>query len=173
MPLKEDVISTVLQKKRIHLIAFVRTILKSYQASEDVYQEVSLYAIRNADKFEDTDHLLKWIWKTSRFIALSTARSNLRQPVLMDEQTLDLMQDFWLEQGEGNTDKLQFLEQCLAKLSEYGRKVIHLRYEKNLKGARLAQALGVKVGSAYVAVSRIHQTLSNCIKKMAREFDLS
>lgn len=172
MPLKEDAIEIVLQKSRLNLIAFIRTILKDYQTSEDAYQEVSLIAIRNGDKFNDEEHLLKWLWKTSRFTALSMARAQKRLPILMDEGIIDLIQDYCQEQDNSKTERLQFLEVCLAKLSEYGRKVIHLRYEENLKGKKLAQALGLKLGSAYVAVSRVHLALSNCVKEKMQEIGL-
>ena len=59
----------------------------------------------------------------------------------------------------------QMLERCIAKLSSYSNKLIMLRYNNNLTGAKLAQVLNKKVKSVYVALSRTHHALRECMRK--------
>jgi RNA polymerase sigma factor (sigma-70 family) len=123
-------------------------------------------AIRSASKFQDLRHLLRWLWTACRSRALNVLRDQNRAVKIFDDKLLDVMQAHWETQGPGHQDEIfSRLEKCISKLSSYGKELVYFRYRENLTGQKLAETLGRKCSSVYVALSRIHRMLANCIRQ--------
>ena len=45
------------------------------------------------------------------------------------------------------------------------RKLVDLRYRQNVSGKEVARKLSLPVNTVYVAMSRIHRTLSECVRR--------
>ena len=83
---------------------------------------------------------------------------------------LDLIESDWpMHENDSSSDTMQALEMCLGKLSPYSRSVIDCRYRDGHTGEKLAEAVGRKVGSVYVQLSRIHRTLADCVRQRLAE----
>jgi RNA polymerase sigma-70 factor, ECF subfamily len=166
MAIQEDQILTVILQNRIKYISYIRSIICDYHLSEDVYQIVSLEAIRTADKFQNLNHLQQWLWVACRTRAVNALRDQGKPVRMFDNELLDMMQSHWESKGVYEQhDVFAYLEKCLSKLSSYAREIIHLRYRENLTGQKLADALGRKCESVYVALSRVHRSLAECIQR--------
>lgn len=58
----------------------------------------------------------------------------------------------------------------MEQLTPNARELIDLRYARDIKGRALAEKLGRKPNAVFVALSRIHRTLSDCIQaRLSRE----
>jgi DNA-directed RNA polymerase specialized sigma24 family protein len=91
-----------------------------------------------------------------------------RMPESGVNEMLDLMQAHW--EAKGTCDPREMfsrLEKCISKLSSYGKELVYFRYRENLTGQKLADALGRKYSSIYVALSRIHRMLADCIRQQS------
>jgi RNA polymerase sigma-70 factor (ECF subfamily) len=166
MPLKEDKIVDILFKNRLKLTAYVRSIVCDFHTAEDICQTVSLEAVQSAAKFNDSEHLVRWLWKVCRNQSIKKLSEQKRQPLILDEQILEAVQgEFEKASFLNSSDTYVMLEKCLDKLSAFARRLIKLRYQKNLTGTDLAGALNLKVGSVYVTLSRIHRKLQDCLKE--------
>lgn len=56
------------------------------------------------------------------------------------------------------------LKACLERLSPYSRRLIELRYAQGISGPQLAEAVGRKLNTIYVALTRTHRTLAECVR---------
>jgi RNA polymerase sigma factor (sigma-70 family) len=148
------------------LTAYARSIVYDFHDAEDVYQNVSLKAVRSAAIFNDTQHLVKWSWTVCRTESIKKQEEQNKRPMILDEQILEAIQtEFQKSSPIDSPEVYLILKGCLEKLSSFARQLITLRYCENLTGPNLAQALNRKVKSIYVALSRTHQTLHLCMQK--------
>jgi RNA polymerase sigma-70 factor (ECF subfamily) len=66
--------------------------------------------------------------------------------------------------------RVDALHECLDELTPNSRKIVEMRYADGVIGKSLAEALGKPVNTVYVALSRIHRRLADCVRRrIARE----
>jgi RNA polymerase sigma factor (sigma-70 family) len=164
---QEDVIHG-LWKDRAKLLAYIGAIVlnEHHDLAEDIYQDVVVLALQKASEIESQQHLIGWARKAAKFKAIDYLRRNKLHPKHLSPDVLDLMEQQWEEAWKvGSLSMVGALRACLKQLTPRARKLIDLRYGDQLDGASIAQILGVKVHSIYMALSRIYHTLEECIRR--------
>lgn len=168
MPISHDQIVRVLIRERIRLLAFIQVLVHDTHTAEDVLQDVCALAIKKSSEINSEQHLLLWLRQAARYKAMNLRSKH--QPFLFDSQVLDLIESDWsIRENVSSSEEMHALEQCVQKLSPYARSVIESRYRDGNTGDNLAKAVGRKVGSVYVQLSRIHRTLADCVRKHLAE----
>ena len=166
MALKEDQIVKFMFENRIRLISFIRSIVCDFHVSEDLYQKTCILALQSCETFVDSSHLQKWIWIVCRNESLKYLREQKKSPILFDEQILEMIQSESEKVSLMDDPEIfSILEKCLSQLSEPVKKLLEKRYKYDLTGVKLAESLNMNVKSIYVAVSRAHRSLYNCMHK--------
>ena len=173
MALKDNQIVEVMLRNRIRLTAFIRSIVCDFHAAEDIYQKVCLLALQSSEKFNDSMHLLKWAWLVCRSESLKDLEKRKKAPVIFDEHILEMIQSESQKSSFLDDPNIYtILEKCLSLLSSSVRLLLRKRYTNNLTGAELAKVLNRNVNSVYVAISRAHRALYNCMRKQIRAREL-
>ncbi len=166
MSLNEEQIVELVLTHRLKLISFMRSIVCDFHVAEDLYQKVCLSALQNKEKFTDSGHLMKWVWVVGRNESLKHLRAQKKQPIVLNEEILEMIQC----ESENNSildypEIQSILEKCISQLSEPVKNLLEKRYKQNLTGAKLAESLNRNTKSIYVAISRAHRALYNCMRK--------
>ncbi len=160
----------VLFSDRTKLLAYVWSMLRDEHASEDLFQDMLIVAMRQADSFEDSEHLLKWARVTLRNKALQHLRGRREKPVALAGDVLELLESHWEECNSLDAAEVtDALRHCLDSLTSNSRKLVEMRYGKGLRGTDIADATGRKVQTVYVALSRAYKTLGECINRRLEE----
>ena len=68
------------------------------------------------------------------------------------------------DEAESN-DVIHALHACIGELTPNARRLIDLRYRNGLSGVKLADTMGKQLNTVYVALTRIHRTLAECITR--------
>jgi RNA polymerase sigma-70 factor (ECF subfamily) len=166
MPLDPETVMRLLLDERVKLLAFVRAIVRDQHVAEDVFQNVSVAAIKKCAQIESHEHFVAWIRQAARYESLHELRRRDSAPVVLDINLLDLLEGSWAEIEDQNAaDQAEALRKCLSSLSPYARKLITLRYSNGKSGQKLADALGRNLNTVYVALSRTHRALAECIRR--------
>ena len=166
MALKEDQIVEVMLRNRIRLTAFIRSIVCDFHAAEDVYQKVCLLALQSSEEFNDSHHLLKWAWLVCRSQSLKDLEKRKKFPAIFDEHILEMIQSESQKSSFLDDPNIfSILEKCLSLLSDPVKLLLQKRYKNNLTGVDLAKVLNRNVNSVYVAISRAHRALYNCMRE--------
>jgi RNA polymerase sigma-70 factor (ECF subfamily) len=146
-------------------LAYAGAIVRDDHLAEDIFQEVAVIAMRKREEIRDAAHFLGWMRQTARHRALKALRAMHRSPT-MEESLLDLMDEQWAEHDATPSGELmEALRRCLEELSPYARSLVRLRYVEGLSGGRLAEAVGRELNTVYVALSRTHRALADCIRR--------
>lgn len=166
MPVPQDQVVQLLLRHRGKLLGAIRAMVADEHLAEDIFQEVSVAAVSKCDEIYDVEHFSPWVRSAARLQALMALRNRNRLPRVLSDEVLDLLEPHWAkfdEQPDG--DLSEALNECLERLSPYARKLIETRYVQGKRGNNLAVALKRSINTVYVALSRVHETLRECIKR--------
>jgi len=151
---------------RARLLAYILSILSDEHAAEDVYQEVCTLALEKRDTIENPEHLAAWLRLTARHRALKAAKRHQRAPVVLDEKTLDLLDPHWQSLGDLDPSRTaDALRSCIKHLTPHARQLVQLRYGQGMASSSIAEHLHRPLNTIYVAMTRIHKQLGECIRQ--------
>jgi RNA polymerase sigma-70 factor, ECF subfamily len=163
--LTKDAVIRRLLRDRAMLIGYVRSLGLDEHLSEDVFQCVCVVVIEKFEQAKDWDHFGAWTRTIARYEALNAARRQRKTAQLFDERTIDILDQHWKQydqQGELQ-ERAALVQRCIERLTPYARKLLRLRYQEGMCGAELAAAVHRKVQSVYVALSRAHKAVGECV----------
>jgi RNA polymerase sigma-70 factor (ECF subfamily) len=165
--LTKDAVIRRLLRDRALLIGYVRSLGLDEHLSEDVFQSVCVVVIEKYEQAKDWDHFGAWVRTIARYEALNAARRQRKTAQLFDEATIDILDQHWKQydqQGELQ-ERAAMVQRCIERLTPYARKLLRLRYHEGMRGADLAEAVHRKVQSVYVALSRAHKAVGECVAR--------
>lgn len=170
MAIDQDSVLRTLLAERSKLLGYIASILPDEQLAEDIFQEVSVAAVRKHRQINSVTHLMGWLRKAARLSALEMRRDRRMHPMLFDTDVLDALEEQWGgEDEQSSSDQMEMLRKCLEKLGRYPRQLIELRYGEGISGAVLAERVGRKVRAVYVALNRAHRSLAECVERGLRQ----
>jgi len=147
------------------LLGFIHSLVRDRHLAEDVFQSVMVAAISKRDEIQDREHLLKWLRTAARFEAMSQLRGRRGEPAGLDDSVLNLLEAHWARHDNyPGSVKADALRRCVALLTPNARDLLRLRYEEGISGERLAAAVGKGLNTVYVALTRIHRALADCVR---------
>jgi RNA polymerase sigma-70 factor (ECF subfamily) len=166
MALNENQIIEVMLQNRIRLTGFVCSIVADFHSAEDIYQKVCLQALQSPQKFNDTNHVLKWAWLACRSESLKAIRKRKHQEIIFDEHILDMIQTESQKTSLMDDPEIfSILQKCLSRLPSAVQQLLQKRYISNLSGEQIAAVLNRSVNSVYMAFNRAHRALYDCMRK--------
>jgi RNA polymerase sigma-70 factor (ECF subfamily) len=169
MALKQEQIVEVVLGNRMRLVAYIRSIVRDFHAAEDLYQKACLLAVQSSEKFNDTQHLVHWIWVVCRCESLKYIKQQKNHPVIFDEHTLEMIQTESQKTSLWDDPEIYpALEKCMSKLSSPVKLLLQKRYQDNMTCPRLAEVLNRNVKTVYVTLSRVHRQLYECVHKQIK-----
>lgn len=164
MPVQSDVIVRVLMQQRAELIGYAWLVVADPDVAEDVFQEVSVAAIRKADEINDEDHLAGWLYQAIRLQGLKARRDRSRRAQLLSSDVLEVLADAREEQASESAKQVA-LRECVNRLQGVTRDILEMRYGQNLKPAAIASTTGKNVQTIYKTITRAHGALRDCVNK--------
>lgn len=161
-----ETVERVLLGHRVQLFGYIASIVRDYHLAEDVFQDVAVLAIQKAAQIEDVTHLHRWLRQTARYRASYAMRGRYRQPQLLGDDVLDLLDHSWEELDQSSsTAMLAAIPNCLKQLSLYSRKLIKYRFQNGLTGRQISEKVGRDVHAVYIAMTRAYRKLDDCIRQ--------
>ncbi|MBI1373742.1 MAG: sigma-70 family RNA polymerase sigma factor [Phycisphaera sp.] len=166
MAVEHDTVVRTLLKERAKVLAYVWAIVRDNHLAEDVYQDVSIAAINKRDEIESVDHLLGWLRAAARFKSLEALRKARRQPMTFDDDVLDMLEGAWGDRDRDDAgERLDALKSCMEKLTPYTRRLVELRYGLGMSGVDVAKYVSRDVRTVYMALTRTHNSLRECVRQ--------
>ncbi len=163
----EATIASMLIAQRAAIMAYIRACLHNHADSEDVFQEVSLVAVRSAAKLRDRKGFVPWVREISRRLILEHRRKSGRMTPL-DPELVALMADTAAEVEAETPAKVRAgaLQLCLEALPEDQRSMLSLRYaDRRMAVEDIAKRFGKSVQATYAILKRSRQLLRSCVTK--------
>src|SRR5262245_51687663 len=178
-----DEIHSAYESAQAHDEAFVqvlahRTMLKAYilaivhdpHLAEDTLSDTTLAIARSWEKFDRRLSFAPWARGVARRVALANLRKASRLVTELDEDVLEsLGTEFDAFGSEASQEEVrQQLNHCLDQLPQGNRELVRLRYFENTGYEDIARHTGRTVAALYMAFTRIHTALADCVKASTR-----
>ncbi len=145
--------------------AYVMTMVPHAQDAADILQEAKVVMWRNFAKFELGTNFGAWMRKIAFHQVLAFRKRKHRDRLDFSEEFLNAVADEVEHSADELDHRAKALHECLAKLPPDHRDALHLRYHEELELDDMATRLGRTVGALYRLLSRVRQTLHECVSK--------
>jgi RNA polymerase sigma factor (sigma-70 family) len=143
---------------RIHSLAL--RLLRDREAAADVTQETFVLAAQRLGGLRDPERLSAWLYAVARHEVVRHVRRSRRDVVTDSIEDYDMPTDTAEGFDRVRGDELRvLLEDTRAGLDDRDRLVLELAYGRQLAGADIAAALGVREDNAHQLLSRARQRL--------------
>lgn len=136
------------------MISFIRQYTKSSFIAEEVLQEAYLEALKQADHIKHPDKLISWLKTVAKRISIEQLK---KYNLLIKKCRVNIVHSHgtWEDELIERMVIAEMLEKALRDFPSYYRQVINYRYTYNMPYAQIAETLGITVGAARQANSRI------------------
>jgi RNA polymerase sigma-70 factor (ECF subfamily) len=166
--LSEQEILQSLMKWRTRLSAAAWVVTQDAHAAEDIFQNVALKAMTREVRFETESALMSWAFITARREGIDWLRRHQRETCL-EAEILELLEHEWQAvPSHPSGAKIEALRECLASAPESARRLLKLRYFDGYRCAEVAEQMGIGLNAMYKRVSRLHESLKECIEGKLR-----
>lgn len=165
MPLDRDQTLRLLLRERSLVLGYLRSLVRDPHLAEDLFQEISVRALDKCGEIADEVHFQGWIRRAGRLEALNLLRKRERGPLPLDDAILDQLESHWDNAAATPAEeRLAALRGCVGRLTPRAQSLVRLRYGEGLPGTRVAELVDMTLNTLYVALSRIHRTLAECVR---------
>ena len=138
--------------------------------AEQISQETSL---RLWEQFNEYDPsvagFVVWARSIAYFQVLTFRKKAGRERLVFNSELVDALADRVAVRSQRLGDRQEALIDCLDKLPEHGREVIHLYYFVGMKLCAAAAHLGRSVAATEKAVVRIRRILNDCVENVLQK----
>lgn len=154
------------------LYAYIMTLLLDPTRSEDVLQQTNLVIWEKADEFAECDNFEARACKVAYFQALANRRDTTRERrrLLFNPEMLENVAQRAsdrLESVQGSY--VAMLHDCMEKLSEWQRELLHKRYAAGATVGGLAANRGESPDATSAMLYRIRKKLLACIQRGSKQ----
>ena len=164
MSISREELIRVLVGQKTKVMAYILFLVGNNEIAEDIFQNISVVAYQKSDSIKDKNHLMAWLRVAARNECLKTIRTQARSFIQFDSETIEQLEPHW-QQFDHQDSKLQDkLRKCLDQLSPKAKDIVKLKYHEDLKGDVIAKTLNMNLNAVYVALSRIHRWLAECVQ---------
>jgi len=157
---------TLFENHELAFRVYAKVLLPSWDAVDDVIQAASLVMWRKVEELDSFEGFLPWGKVIVRFTALKHLRSQTRDPLIFDQDLIELLAT---EAESGDEEDLamqrEALARCLEALGSAPRKLVLSPYQGHGYLTELAEASGRTRNSIYKQIRRIRNKLEQCVRQ--------
>ena len=157
--------------KRIY--AFILTLVPNSVDADDLMQETVTIMWRKFDDFEPGRDFVAWGIGIARYKILEYRKKKRKSQIQFNDQVHALLEADAKNMLGRLDERLETLQQCLAKLSERDRRLIGMRYEKDLTVKAISERVEQSIHKVYRSITRIHDILLRCVRRTLLSKDMS
>jgi len=155
--------------RRQPLLAFLHGLVRDADVAEEMLQEVWLRLAEAVEKGQDVRDVPSWCRGVARNLVLHHFRSLRTRGVVADSRLVELAATAFEEAGDPGDARKQWLLDCVERLPEHSRSVIRMKYADGLRAAEIARRQDRSEDAVLKALSRIRQTLADCVEARRAE----
>lgn len=142
---------------------FVRVHAPEPGLAEDIVQEVARQATENFDQYDPSKPFTAWLIGIARQRIVDVYRERGRRPVLFSSEIVDSLASTFADMQGQQDERIEGLRHCMDKLSERHRRVIEMRYARQMSAEEIGEQVGCSPRAVTSMQQRIREALRNCI----------
>ncbi len=146
---------------RSGLFGFILAMVRDFNLAEELFQEVSVRILEREDQYAPGTNFGAWARAFARRTVLEEQRR--RGKLLLDDRAMAAVAEK-MDADENESEQREALRYCLENVHENSRRLVALRYERDLSMEQIGRKLERTAGAVQVALSRVRAWLADCIR---------
>jgi len=150
------------------LMAYLRSLVRSPDAAEDLFQETLLIAWRRLGDFDHSRPFGPWLRGIASNLVLNHRRKSARAVLCCEPEVLEAIDRHFDEiprmAGDSFRDRVQVLAGCLDRLPDKLREVVDMTYARGMLLRQVAEALGAGEEAIKKRIQRAREALLECFR---------
>lgn len=138
----------------VYRLAFMN--VKKRELADDIYQDVFLKLIKKKERIDSEEHLKAWLLRTTINCCKDYWKSRWFKSVLYEDKDLDAFDE---------EKKTGYVTECVQKLPEKYRNVIHLYYYEGYSIKEISEMLGRSENTISSQLARGRKKLEGILSK--------
>ena len=143
------------------LRAYVLSVVRDFQAVEDILQEVAAAAWSKYDSYDGARPFVAWVLGMARYKCVDFLRSRKLKPLLPDDLSDRLAEDAASIDADA-AERRGILAACVEKLTATVRDVVRMRFDLRLDAREIARRQGKSLAAVSKMLSRARAFLVRC-----------
>lgn len=148
---------------------FICVHVQDQSLADDIVQEVARQATANFDKYDPNRPFIAWLIGIARQRIAENYRKQNRRPIVFSSDIVDSITDAYVDLQPEVDDRLDALRGCMDQLSNRHRRVIELRYARQLSQEQIGEQVGTNGRAINAMLFRIRTALRECVSKAMEE----
>jgi RNA polymerase sigma-70 factor (ECF subfamily) len=144
---------------------FVCVHVPDHHLADDIIQDVAELAAERFEQYDQARPFIGWLIGIARNRIAQTYREKGRRPIVYSSEVLDALTQAYTTMQTEDDARLEGLRQCIAKLSDRQRRVIDLRYARQLSSQDIAERVGCSPRAVTSMLQRIRTALRKCVSQ--------
>jgi len=163
---KDQLLSDVLHYKD-RIWSYIFSIVRDYHLSEDVLQEVCLFLVNSAEKYDSSKSFLPWALGVARNKSYEAIRKNQKQGTLLEDNILKKLQETITNINREENIRLEALQKCLTQISDENRELMTMKYVQRFSAEKISKIINRSRTATFSLLQRVRTTLAGCINRGA------
>lgn len=161
---KDDFMGLFLSNQR-RIFTFILMYVPNRSDAEDLMQETASWMWKHFHEYTPGTNFGAWGIKVARFKVLKLHRRTFHSRVKFSSDLIDRIDAKTQTVVEESDHKIHALRKCVSRMNDQDRRIIYLRYEKELTPKNLAHLVERPVHGLYKTLARIHKMLLRCVRQ--------
>ena len=162
---KSNLFFSLYDSVHLRLYSFLLLLVHNQSDAEDILQETASTMWQKFDEFEEGTNFGAWAVSIAHYKALEFMKKNKRSRMVFKEEYYDQISTHARQSNEDLGDRIQVMKQCLSKLSDKDKKLLVMRYKKNIPLKRISKMTGRSSSGICQSFSRIIALLRSCVSR--------
>jgi RNA polymerase sigma-70 factor (ECF subfamily) len=145
--------------------AYFRASLRDFHRAEDLLQETAAVVAEKFTTYDPSRSFVSWVLGVARNKLLHHLRTDSNDRHVFDESTVREITDLYAEMEPELAAMTAALETCVDRVTGRPRKLLEMRYVRELTPAKIAVLTGMQAGAVAVMLHRVRRALRDCIEK--------
>ena len=144
---------------------FVCLHVPDHHLADDILQEVAQLAAENFEQYDHARPFIAWLIGIARNRIAQSYRERGKRPVVFSSEVLDALTNAYTDMQPTEDDRLEGLRNCMSKLSDRHRRVIELRYARQMTSEQIASQVACSPRAVTSMLQRIREALRKCVRQ--------
>jgi RNA polymerase sigma-70 factor (ECF subfamily) len=151
------------------ILAFLRTLVRDPAEVDDLLQEVAYRAAMRFDDYDPARPFVAWAIGIARLCVLEYRRRRQRDPLILDAEVITRLAEAYADRAPDLERGRLALQTCIEKATPSARRLLDLRYRRDLSPTDIAAELDSTPASVSSMLHRAREALRQCIRRALRE----
>jgi len=148
------------------IYAYILTLVPHVHDADDLFQEGMTVMWQKFDQFQPGTNFASWGVQIMRYLILDYRRNLARSKrVLIEDSLFEFLLDYTSTAQDDLAIRIEALRKCQTLLNNRSKRIIKMRYERNISVEKIAKYLKLSRRHVYHVLGQINNVLLRCMRR--------